>query len=117
MSCNIPYIIYANIPRIFFPEFSKEKMGCMHYLKHITANFFSFFPKIRVHGLFDGVGYSRIYDIYYDVCLSIILCFYSLLVFRYAYILLSSIFFGIKNLGKRGGGVVLYASNYSQLPL
>ena len=27
------YRIYANIPRIFFPEFSEEKLGCTHYLK------------------------------------------------------------------------------------
>ena len=27
------YRIYANIPHIFFPEFSKEKLGCTHYLK------------------------------------------------------------------------------------
>ena len=25
--------IYANILRIFFPEFTEEKMGCVHYLK------------------------------------------------------------------------------------
>ena len=27
------YRIYANILCIFFPEFSKEKLGCSHYLK------------------------------------------------------------------------------------
>ena len=27
------YRIYANIPRIFFLEFSEEKLGCAHYLK------------------------------------------------------------------------------------
>ena len=27
------YHIYANIPHICFPEYSKEKLGCMHYLK------------------------------------------------------------------------------------
>ena len=32
-SVSIIYRIYANIPRIFFPEFSEEKLGCTHYLK------------------------------------------------------------------------------------
>ena len=27
------YRIYTNILHIFFPEFSKEKLGCVHYLK------------------------------------------------------------------------------------
>ena len=27
------HIPYVNIPRIFFPEFSEEKLGCTHYLK------------------------------------------------------------------------------------
>ena len=27
------YCIYTNIPRIFFPEFTEEKLGCAHYLK------------------------------------------------------------------------------------
>ena len=27
------YCIYTNIQRIFFPEFSEEKLGCAHYLK------------------------------------------------------------------------------------
>ena len=30
---NWIYHIYANIPHIFFPEFSEEKLGCAHYLK------------------------------------------------------------------------------------
>ena len=33
--CHMVYIyrIYAKIPRIFFLEFSEEKLGCAHYLK------------------------------------------------------------------------------------
>ena len=27
------YRLYANNPRIFFPEFSEEKLGCAQYLK------------------------------------------------------------------------------------
>ena len=27
------YRIYTNIPHIFFPEFSEEKLGCAHYMK------------------------------------------------------------------------------------
>ena len=30
---SVVYRIYVNIPRIFFPEFSEEKLGCVHYLK------------------------------------------------------------------------------------
>ena len=33
VSRNIKYRIYANFPRIFYLEFSEEKLGCAHYLK------------------------------------------------------------------------------------
>ena len=32
------YRIYANIPRIFFPEFSEEKLGCADYLKQMIPS-------------------------------------------------------------------------------
>ena len=31
--CSFHYRIFANNPRIFFPEFSEEKLGCAQYLK------------------------------------------------------------------------------------
>ena len=33
MWLHYKYRIYANNPRIFFLEFSEEKLGCTHYLK------------------------------------------------------------------------------------